>query len=83
MKLPRDASGQDVVKALCCSWGFRVVHQVGSHIILQTDKPNLPDHRPVRPYTLHAIIWDVARHRSVVRLEVIATLRLSSRLGRG
>ena len=83
MKLPRDASGQDVVKALCRSWGYRVVHQVGSHIILQTDKPNLPDHHPVSPCTLNALSWDVARHKSVIRLEVIATLRWSSRLGRG
>lgn len=79
MKLPRDASGQGVVNALCRAWGYRVVHQVGSHIILQTETPtphrwSVPDHSPVRAGTLNAIIRDVARHKGVDRLEVFASL---------
>lgn len=79
MKLPRDASGRDVVKALCRAWGYRVVHQVGSHIILQTETPkphrlSVPDHHPVRTGTLNAIVRDVARHKGVDRLEVLMSL---------
>ena len=40
MKLPRDVSGRDLVKVLVRDWGYRQVHQVGSHIILQTDTPS-------------------------------------------
>lgn len=33
MRLPRDISGKDLVNLLCRDWGYRRVHQVGSHII--------------------------------------------------
>jgi predicted RNA binding protein YcfA (HicA-like mRNA interferase family) len=39
MKLPRDLSGNALVKHLCKHWGYSQVHQVGSHIILQADQP--------------------------------------------
>ena len=79
MKLPRDASGRDVVKALCRDWGYREVHQVGSHIILQTDLPtphrlSVPDHNPVRLGTLNAIVRAVAAHKRVERQQVLQTL---------
>ncbi len=79
MKLPRDASGRDVVKALCRDWGYREVHQVGSHIILQTDLPSphrlsVPDHHPLRLGTLNAIVRAVAAHKRVERQQVLQTL---------
>jgi len=79
MKLPRDASGRDVVKALCRDWGYREVHQVGSHIILQTDSPSphrlsVPDHSPVRAGTLNAIVRAVAQHKGIDRQDVLRTL---------
>ena len=36
MKLPRDLSGENLVKHLAKRWGYERVHQVGSHVILQT-----------------------------------------------
>jgi len=33
MKIPRDLSGNDLAKTLCRQWGYRVIHQEGSHII--------------------------------------------------
>ena len=39
MKIPRDLSGVQLVKVLCRDWNYRVVHQEGSHIILQTHTP--------------------------------------------
>jgi len=39
MRISRDLSGMELVKALCRDWDYRVVHQEGSHIILQTDAP--------------------------------------------
>lgn len=39
MKVPRDLSGAQLVKALSRDWDYRKVHQEGSHIILQTGTP--------------------------------------------
>jgi predicted RNA binding protein YcfA (HicA-like mRNA interferase family) len=79
MKLPRDATGQEVAKALSRDWGYRVVHQVGSHVILQTETPfphrlSVPDHNPIRTGTLNAIVRDVARHKGVDRVKILETL---------
>lgn len=79
MKLPRDVSGRDLVKALCRNWGYRQVHQVGSHIILQTDVPqphriSIPDHSPVKIGTLNAILRAVAAAKGASREEVVRSI---------
>lgn len=79
MKLPRDLSGGHLVQALCRSWGYRKVHQVGSHIIIETDTPqhqrlSVPDHRPLRTGTLNAILRAVASHKGVSREEILGSL---------
>jgi predicted RNA binding protein YcfA (HicA-like mRNA interferase family) len=58
MKVPRDLSGAQLVKVLCRDWQYRVVHQEGSHIILQTDTPthqrlSVPNHNPLRAVSIH------------------------------
>jgi hypothetical protein len=58
MKLPRDLKGSDLAKALCRDWGYRIVHQEGSYLILQTEIPShqrisIPDHNPIRLGTLN------------------------------
>ena len=78
MKIPRDLSGRAVVKALCKHWGYRHVHQEGSHIILQTDKPSpqripVPDHTALRIGTLNSILRLVATHKGVDKQDVLAT----------
>ena len=65
MKIPRDLSGQDLVQTLCRKWGYRVVHQEGSHVVLETDKPShqrlaVPAHKYLRIGTLNAIFRMVA-----------------------
>jgi predicted RNA binding protein YcfA (HicA-like mRNA interferase family) len=79
MKLPRDLSGRQLVQVLCSSWGYRQVHQVGSHIIIQTDTPqhqrlSVPDHHPLRTGTLNAILRAVAAHNGVSREEILRSL---------
>ncbi len=54
MKIPRDLSGHELVAALCTHCGYVKVHQVGSHIILQTQEPAphrvaVPAHKPLHP----------------------------------
>jgi predicted RNA binding protein YcfA (HicA-like mRNA interferase family) len=76
MKLPRDLSGQSLVKHLSKHWGYRQVHQVGSHIILQTRLPSphritVPAHDPLRIGTLNAIVAAVAAHKNVAKEEVL------------
>ena len=39
MKLPRDLSGEELIKVLCRHFGYRKINQEGSHAILQTDTP--------------------------------------------
>jgi predicted RNA binding protein YcfA (HicA-like mRNA interferase family) len=80
MKIPRDLSGTQLVKVLCRDWGYRVVHQEGSHIILQTDAPthqrlSVPNHNPRRVGTLNSIDRAVSTHKGVERQQLLDTLR--------
>lgn len=80
MKLPRDLSGNELVRALCREWGYRRVHQVGSHVILETDEPthqrlSIPDHATLRIGTLNGILRTVAAHKGVDRRELLQSIR--------
>ena len=79
MKIPRDLSGHDLVQMLCRKWAYRVVHQEGSHVVLETDEPShqrlaVPAHRYLRIGTLNAILRTVANHKRVDRNALIASL---------
>ena len=79
MKIPRDLSGRELVRALCKHWDYRVVNQVGSHVILQTETPghqriSVPDHSPLRVGTLNAILRQVAEHKGATREDILDTL---------
>ena len=76
MKLPRDLSGEELVKHLCKRWKYLKIHQVGSHIILQTQQPTpqriaVPEHNPLRIGTLNAILSAVAAHKSVPKETIL------------
>ena len=80
MKVPRDLSGAQLVKVLCRDWAYRVIHQEGSHVILQTDQPShqrlsVPNHHPLRVGTLNSIIRTVSAHKGVERQRLLDTLR--------
>ena|SRR5258708_3232946 len=67
-------------KVLCRDWSYRVVHQVGSHIILQTEAPghqrlSVPNHNPLRVGTLNGIARVVAAHKGVDRQTLLDSLR--------
>ena len=79
MKLPRDLSGHDLVKMLCQRWGYQVLHQEGSHIVLETEQPShqrivVPAHKNLRVGTLNAILRSVARHKGIARHELLKLL---------
>jgi len=78
MKLPRDVSGADLVKALE-RMGYRVTRQTGSHIRLTCEKPaqhhiTIPNHDPLKVGTLAAILGDLASHHRVTRDELVRRL---------
>ncbi|GAB4295218.1 MAG: hypothetical protein Fur0025_32250 [Oscillatoriaceae cyanobacterium] len=78
MKLPRDLSGQDLVKALKIL-GYEVSHQTGSHMRLTTQYPKehhitIPAHSPLKIGTLNAILKDVATHLNMERDELLNQL---------
>jgi len=77
MKLPRDLSGNALVKGLCQAWGYRLIHQVGSHAVLETEEPShhriaVPLHKSLRVGTLNSILRDVARHKGTSREEILS-----------
>jgi predicted RNA binding protein YcfA (HicA-like mRNA interferase family) len=79
MKVPRDVSGEHLAEVLCRRWQYAKVHQVGSHMILETSQPvhqriSIPDHRPLRLGTFTSILRSVAEHKGVTRSALIASL---------
>jgi predicted RNA binding protein YcfA (HicA-like mRNA interferase family) len=79
MKLPRDLGGHELVSMLCRTCGYQVIHQKGSHIVLQTEEPShhriaVPAHKTLRIGTLNAILRSVARHKRVDRDELLSLL---------
>jgi len=79
MKLSRNVSGDALARALRKHWGYAKVHQVGSHIILQTEVPSshrisIPAHSPLRIGTFNAILRSVAAHKAISREQIVASL---------
>jgi len=79
MKLPRDVSGTHLADTLSRRWQYTRVHQIGSHIILETSAPThhriaIPDHHPLRIGTLNSILRAIAGHKGVARETIIADL---------
>ena len=75
MKLPRDISGADLVKALK-SLGYEVTRQTGSHMRLTTIEGGehhvtIPQHDPLRVGTMAGILNDVAEHFGLSRDELM------------
>lgn len=80
MKLPRDLSSNELVKALL-TLGYVVDRQTGSHIRLTTQlngehHVTIPAHDPIKIGTLSAILRDVATHTSLSRDELLEVLFL-------
>jgi predicted RNA binding protein YcfA (HicA-like mRNA interferase family) len=79
MKIPRDLSGNDLVRVLCRDWAYRVVHQEGSHIVLETEEPShqrlaVPAHPSLRVGTLNAILRAVASHKGKRKEDLLKSL---------
>lgn len=80
MKLPRDLSGPELIKALR-KLGYEVTRQKGSHIRVTTQKNGehhevIPNHNPIKPGTLSGIFKSIANHHRMTVEELIAFLSL-------
>lgn len=75
MKIPRDLSGQELIKSLQ-KLGYEPTRQTGSHIRLTTEKNSthhitIPNHSPLKIGTLSGILKDVADHFQISREELL------------
>lgn len=80
MKLPRDVSGPDLVKALR-ALGYAVNRQRGSHVRVTTQQGGehheaIPNHHPIRTGTLSGILKSVAAHHGLTVEELVQKLGL-------
>jgi predicted RNA binding protein YcfA (HicA-like mRNA interferase family) len=78
MKIPRDLTGQELVKALK-PYGYVVTRQSGSHIRLTTQRNGehhitIPNHSPLKLGTLSAIIANIAQHMEKTKEELMKEL---------
>jgi predicted RNA binding protein YcfA (HicA-like mRNA interferase family) len=78
MKLPRNLSGAQLIKALQ-QLGYQTSRQTGSHVRLTSQRPKehhltIPLHDPLRIGTLAAILADVAAHHGMTREALIVRL---------
>ncbi|MGH7213565.1 MAG: type II toxin-antitoxin system HicA family toxin [Tepidisphaeraceae bacterium] len=79
-KLPRDVTGERLVKALART-GYRVVRQTGSHVRLKGGASGqapvtVPLHRAIKIGTLSAILDDVAAQTGMTIEQVLEKLDL-------
>ena len=78
MRIPRDLSGDDLVRLLAV-FGYVVTRQTGSHLRLTTTTKGehhvtIPRHHALRLGTLSGILSDVAIHLGMPRDDLLAQL---------
>ncbi len=78
MKIPRDISGNDLIKYLK-PYGYVITRQAGSHIRLTTEQNGqhhitIPNHDPLKIGTLSAIIADIAAHFNMTKDKLMQEL---------
>jgi predicted RNA binding protein YcfA (HicA-like mRNA interferase family) len=75
MKIPRDITANDLLKALKL-FGYEIVRQKGSHIRIKTELngehyETIPNHKPIKIGTLNAILNNIAEHFDMTKEESI------------
>ncbi len=80
MKLPRDDTGQQLVKALQVL-GYEVTRQRGSHIRITTTQNGehheaVPAHSPIKTGTLAGILKGIAAHHGLTVAELLTRMDL-------
>ena len=79
MRLPRDISGDDLVRELH-KYGYQVTRQTGSHLRLTRSSEGkefhltIPKHNPLRVGTLNHILKDLSEHLNIDKNLLIKNL---------
>lgn len=78
MKVPQGVSGDRLIRVLE-RLGYEVIRQKGSHIRMRHDGPPLhritvPLHNPIKTGTLHGILSEVTRMRSITVDSIVELL---------
>ena len=81
MKLPRDLAAAELERALLHAFNYRFVRQLGSHRRLTTltageHHLTIPNHNPLRPGTLRAILAEVMSHHHLTLAQTLQRLGL-------
>jgi hypothetical protein len=79
MKIPRNLKGEYLAEILCRKWNYQIVHQQGSHIILETESPrhqriSIPNHSPLRVGTLNSILRSVSSPKGITKQDILNQL---------
>ena len=80
MRLPRDISGDELVRLLRRRYGYRFVRQKGSHMRLTSTirgadgHVSVPRHSSVNVNTLNSILSDVGEYLGMSRDELLEDL---------
>jgi predicted RNA binding protein YcfA (HicA-like mRNA interferase family) len=80
MRLPRDLTGAELVKALR-PLGYMVSRQTGSHIRITTQEHGehhevVPNHSPIKIGTLQGILRSIALHHQLTVPDLLRRLDL-------
>lgn len=80
MKLPRNLSGAELLKALR-RLGYEVTRQRGSHVRITTQVNGehhevIPEHKPIKVKTLSSIFKSVANHHNLTVEELLEVIDL-------
>ena len=76
MRLPRDLSGDELIRILA-HFGYQQVRQTGSHVRLENKTMEnehhitIPRHQNIRLGTLNSILNDVATHLAIDKSEIL------------
>ena len=79
MKLPRNISGGELIKALQ-KLGYSISRQKGSHIRMTGSTPNgvhhvtVPNHNPMRIGTFSALLSDIAIAQNIPKADLVSKL---------
>ena len=79
MKIPRDLSGQNLIKMMQQKLAYQIVTQEESHVILQKDNPfkhriAVPNHKSLRIGTLNSILRTLSSHTEFTKEQLLQLL---------
>lgn len=79
MRIPRNISGEELIKLLNKKYGYVITRQTGSHVRLTTKLKGghhitVPNHKYLKLGTLNNILHDIAKHLEIEKQKVINEL---------